>query len=318
MPCWAVVYLPPYIFMKEQITAVIATALLSNTVITNNNRDSTNINSVGQLVQNTTYDQDDNLTIGTYYQIKTFENSLNVQYATIMGKGYQRLTVNTTENTYKWETDYYFYITYEDGDYPDFTFDNIMLDLRGYLNPNSQISPYYEDYYYYYTFDNNNDLYTFMYEDSYTYNQMQTINNLNIWTQGNNSQIETTGTNATITLPSKYKYVKFKIEWLTDEIYNENDEIITTLIPNLINCLNPVYSTISANYTWTFTKQYEYEVLDIPGLLFQILGMPFAWISTAFNLTIFSGTPYAINISRLIMDIVLGLFLILIVKKMFK
>lgn len=310
--------LPPYIFMKQQVIAIIATALISNTTITNNNRDSTNINTVGQLVQNVVYDQDDNLTIGTYYQIKTFENTLNLQYATLIGKGYQRLKVDTQYNIYNWETDYYFYITYDDGNYPQFTFDNIMLDLRGYLNPNTQLNPYYEDYYYYYTYSNNNNLYSFMYADTYTYNQMETIYNLNIWTLGDNADIDTVGTNSALTLNHKYKYVRFKIEWKCDEILNENDEIITTVIPNLIETLNPVYSTISANYTWTFEKQYTYEVLDIPGLLFQILGMPFAWISTAFNLTIFSGTPYAINISRLIMDIVLGLFLILIVKKLFK
>ena len=46
-----------------------------------------------------------------------------------------------------------------------------------------------------------------------------------------------------------------------------------------------------------------YEVVDIPGMMFQIIGMPFAFISTAFNLTIFPGTPYQLNISNLILAI---------------
>lgn len=44
------------------------------------------------------------------------------------------------------------------------------------------------------------------------------------------------------------------------------------------------------------------EVVDIPGLMFTILGMPFSFISQAFNLTLFEGTPYVVNIS----DIFLG------------
>jgi len=47
-----------------------------------------------------------------------------------------------------------------------------------------------------------------------------------------------------------------------------------------------------------------YEVIDIPGLMWQILTMPFAFISQAFNLTLFPGTPYQVNISNLFLSII--------------
>lgn len=75
--------------------------------------------------------------------------------------------------------------------------------------------------------------------------------------------------------------------------------------------------TISTTYTATIETN-NYEVIDLPGLMFDILGMPFAWLSTAFNLTIFPGTPYAINISHIIMAILGCLLLIVIVKKVIK
>lgn len=60
------------------------------------------------------------------------------------------------------------------------------------------------------------------------------------------------------------------------------------------------------------------EIVDIPGLMFTILGMPFAWLSTAFNLTVFPGTPYAVNISHIFFAIIGALILIYIIKKVMK
>ena len=58
----------------------------------------------------------------------------------------------------------------------------------------------------------------------------------------------------------------------------------------------------------------NYEVIDIPSLLFTILTMPFAFISQAFNLTLFPGTPYQINISNLFLTILAILIFVFIVK----
>lgn len=47
-----------------------------------------------------------------------------------------------------------------------------------------------------------------------------------------------------------------------------------------------------------------YEVVDIGGLMFTILTMPFSFISQAFNLTLFPNTPYQVNISNLFLVII--------------
>lgn len=46
------------------------------------------------------------------------------------------------------------------------------------------------------------------------------------------------------------------------------------------------------------------EVVDIPGLMFTILTMPFAFISQAFDLTLFAGTAYQINVSQLFLGLI--------------
>lgn len=58
----------------------------------------------------------------------------------------------------------------------------------------------------------------------------------------------------------------------------------------------------------------EIEVINLPELIFTILTMPFSFISTAFNLTLFSGTPYAINVSNLFLAIIAVLIFIFIMK----
>lgn len=68
-------------------------------------------------------------------------------------------------------------------------------------------------------------------------------------------------------------------------------------------------TTEMSSYNWIITgtnviPTETYEVVDIPGLMWQILAMPFAFISQAFNLTLFPGTPYQVNISNLFLSII--------------
>lgn len=56
------------------------------------------------------------------------------------------------------------------------------------------------------------------------------------------------------------------------------------------------------------------SVIDIPGLLFTILTLPFTFFTQAFDLTLFPGTPYAINISDVLLAIICILLLIYIIK----
>lgn len=71
-------------------------------------------------------------------------------------------------------------------------------------------------------------------------------------------------------------------------------------------------ATITATYIAVDT---QYEVVDIAGLMFNILGMPFTFISTAFNLELFPGTPYYVNISNLLLGIFALIVFIWIMKK---
>lgn len=93
---------------------------------------------------------------------------------------------------------------------------------------------------------------------------------------------------------------------------NYDDSLINTPIPqDLNNFPNQQFITIQYKYERNTTA----EVVDIPGIMFEILGMPFAWISTAFNLTIFPGTMYEVNISHIIMAVVIGGIAIFIIKR---
>lgn len=61
-------------------------------------------------------------------------------------------------------------------------------------------------------------------------------------------------------------------------------------------------------------QQPTIEVVDIAGLMFQILSMPFAFISQAFNLTLFPNTPYEFNVSNFFLGIIGVALLLWIVK----
>lgn len=56
------------------------------------------------------------------------------------------------------------------------------------------------------------------------------------------------------------------------------------------------------------------ETLDITGLMFQILTMPFTFISQAFNLTLWEGTPYQFNFSNFILSLIAIATIIFIIK----
>lgn len=73
--------------------------------------------------------------------------------------------------------------------------------------------------------------------------------------------------------------------------------------------------TIKLNGTYDNT-QYNYEVVDIPGMMFEILTMPFTFISMAFNLTLFPGTPYTLDVSNLFLTIIGILIFVWILKKL--
>lgn len=61
-----------------------------------------------------------------------------------------------------------------------------------------------------------------------------------------------------------------------------------------------------------------YEYIDIPGLMYTVLTLPFTFISQAFNITIFVGTPYQVNIGALVISIVGALIMIFLIRMILK
>lgn len=59
----------------------------------------------------------------------------------------------------------------------------------------------------------------------------------------------------------------------------------------------------------------NYEVVDIPTLMFTILTLPFSFITQAFNITLFPNTPYSINIGNLFLSIVAIILLMWLLQK---
>lgn len=76
-------------------------------------------------------------------------------------------------------------------------------------------------------------------------------------------------------------------------VVNQNDSF-----QMYVNNLD-LYGTLTAGPTTNIV-----EIVDIPGLMFTILTMPFAFISQAFDLTLFPGTAYQVNIGNLFLGLI--------------
>lgn len=63
------------------------------------------------------------------------------------------------------------------------------------------------------------------------------------------------------------------------------------------------------SFHWSSFGSNTYEVIDIWGLMSAVLSMPLTFLTQAFSVTVFAGTPYAFSVS----SIIVGLFGILLV-----
>ena len=93
-----------------------------------------------------------------------------------------------------------------------------------------------------------------------------------------------------------------------------NSSSSTTLVQ-----LAAYYLNLNANtnfyVSWTIPDvNITQEVIDIPDIMFTILTMPFSFVSQAFNLTLFAGTKYQINISALFLAIIGVMIFIFLLK----
>lgn len=169
-----------------------------------------------------------------------------------------------------------------------------------------------------------------------------TLDNEDIEEQLKTAQATITSLNATITtLNTQKTNLENSITSLQanyDELSEEYEtlETIKNNINNQLDALQEDFDELTASYE-EFRNEYgeyieNYEniltayrelldtgngVVDIKGIMFDTLSMPFVFINKAFDITLFSGTAFAINIANLIKDI-LALLAILFLFGLFK
>lgn len=102
----------------------------------------------------------------------------------------------------------------------------------------------------------------------------------------------------------------YLIEYLTFDWKNDTELTVKQ------NALTFAPNTVENNFVWDFTPSGNYEVIDIGGVMLQILAMPWSFISTAFNVTLFPATPYEINVANLAKGI-LGICAIMFIISLF-
>ena len=292
---------------------VLATSIgVQNATIQNQKTSTTNILTQPTPVTKLVI-ENDTLKEGTYYYIKTLQNDLPLTYASVIGKGYQRTYVNITTNTIQQEIVYIFKINYEMTQI--MTFNQLKFHLLGQTN-NTTYEAYYQDYYLYEKTQTAATIENFLNTDNLSIIDMNAIYNISMTSLNVIDYVDTVSYNTNITLPNEYKYIKFKLVMDFEGLPTADNVVISQLVAST----QQVYRTVSSTFTWNVetSPTDTYEVIDLPGLFFTILGMPFAWLSTAFNVTFFPGTPYAVNVSHILLVLVASLILIVIIKKVLK
>lgn len=266
---------------------------------------STNIN----FYQNESYDQDNKL-IGNYYYIKYLNNNpLNINGNTFNLIGYQYTHIDVGSETAYQIIDYYIETSFN-----NFTFNEIELIFNGLYNNYGPYQPYYEEYSFSYLNEDNASIEYLFNNDTYTIQALDNARNVNTFIEFDGSDQDVLQATADLKGNEQAKHYRWRTRWNIDFDY-ENEEFNPY---SFITATSDIYTSIKVNYTYTRIVDMNYSVIDIPGLMFTILGMPFAWLSTAFDLTIFPGTPYAINLSHIFFAVIGALILIVILKKVLK
>lgn len=89
-------------------------------------------------------------------------------------------------------------------------------------------------------------------------------------------------------------------------------------LPSLSGYINIFYIDFQTNVYAVNIQAPNYEVIDIPSIMFTVLTLPFTFITGAFNFTFFSGTPYAINLADCFLAIITIILFIFIIKLIMK
>ena len=190
-----------------------------------------------------------------------------------------------------------------------YTIDSLNLDLL-FTRPSNS---YYVDYNIYFNTSNNlENLY--MNEEFYKENfisQVETRCDADIYTDKLYHDNENTNSYDLASFIDESRYKNFTIV-ITARLNNATTTSIEMGVDTQSMLLNPDM-ILNATYEQPQVSN-NYEVIDIPDLMFTILSMPFSFVSQAFNLTIFGGTPYQINLSALFLGLIGAIIFIVIIK----
>lgn len=105
--------------------------------------------------------------------------------------------------------------------------------------------------------------------------------------------------NATITIdPTKTNFIFGQLKLTT---IRQQEQIMQNWTPTPTNKGVHISETTLHSMIAQVPTQ---EIVDIPGLMFTILGLPFSFISQAFDLTIFPGTPYQVNFANIFLGFI--------------
>lgn len=106
------------------------------------------------------------------------------------------------------------------------------------------------------------------------------------------------------------EYANLAIKIPQNKEYN-----IQIVIYNIGTTNTPIINQFELDFDYEKIEiTYTSEPIDLPGLLWQIIAMPFAFISQAFDLTLFPGTPYQINLANTFM-VFIGLLMLFAILK---
>lgn len=174
-------------------------------------------------------------------------------------------------------------------------------------------------------YDDDENIYNFLNgETIYNYEDYETL----VQKITDMAQDGTEITPATITNDNYYEYMN-NLGLGTNGEIDETTFIVESTIQN-VNVDDSLPKTTAYSPFGNYCNQLHYEInvivdvpqsgtgeiIDIPGMMLMVLGMPFTFIAQAFDLTIFPGTYYQVNLAHIALA-VLGAGLIIFVFKKF-
>lgn len=313
--------------IKEIAIAGILASSMNNTTITQNIARNVYMNNTTYWLNETYIQNDEVENIFSYRNTKPQANILTSGF-TIKQRSLE-VYHNDPENRDTFNT-YYLLMFFESEQ------ETISLEqIQGYLNGNVNVAyplsnnAYIEKYYDYSNL-NNTTIRDFLNGTEYNTKQQYTtlINEINTRNQNlNGNQVILNDQNVGNILNNPQFYwqeedignyqvlitIKIELDYL--DIY---DEAPITQPYTPFSNFNKEINYTSIQYETEVNPTGNGEIVDIPGLMLSILGMPFTFMAQAFNLVLFPGTIYQINVSHIFLALVGSAILIFIIKKLIK